>query len=154
MKPRRFPSFLRRNAPTAGEPDALAALEQRLEAVEQHLRLLAIEPEIAAAQRALGRASDRVEAWDDLDAGLADWQAAVARWSAAVARLDPACTPATDPADSDELRAARTLLPPTVNLSSPDLRAAIAYIAQRERVVASWQRVETFRARITPIVGG
>lgn len=116
--------------------------DQHLARLEARFDRLVIERDLARAERDLQRAAEQVEHWDMLARDLPRWNAAMEQWSALVARIDPGLAPDTGPASDAELQAARAQLPPARNFSSQDLKAAVAYFVQRQRIVAAHERLQ------------
>lgn len=124
--------------------------EQRLGRAEAHLRLLAADPALAQAEHDLDRAVARIETWEKLSEDIDAWNAAMARWSGIVAALRPDLALDPSPATEAETRTARAQLPPAYNFSSQDLKVALTYLVQRERILAAHVRVEAYRYALMP----
>lgn len=76
---------------------------------------------------------------------LAEWREVAGDWVEAVVTVVPDIAEDIVPADAAALRHARTLLPPSRNLSSADLRAATAYIVERRQLDMARRRYATQR---------
>ena len=124
--------------------------EQRLGLAEAHSRLLAAEPALAHAERDLDRAVARIETWEKLSEDMPAWNAAMARWSGVVAALRPDFALDLKPATEAETHAARAHLPLAYNFSSLNLKVALTYLVQRERILAAHARVEAYRYALMP----
>lgn len=161
-----FDALARRGArPDRADIRAVVALQRRiagrideadirLARTNDALFLLVLKPILAATDRALDAAAERVERWEDPAGDLTAWREALGNWSAAVARLSPALAPDLDAPDADERRSARARLPMTRNFSSEDLAAATTYYVQSARLVAARARREAYIAAALEAIDG
>jgi len=117
---------------------------ERLTRAETRLGFLCLQQPLADQMREVARAGERIETWGSVATDLPVWTAAVAGWGSKLEMIQGRLAPDMSAATEPELQAARALLPPAHNFSSPDLKAALIYLVQRERVAAAYDRLQAY----------